>query len=72
MRLPRRPKPPQLPQRTPDLRKARLDRLDAVLATCLVDPGYTRGRLAPYEDELTDLLELGLELDDQWNPGDIG
>ena len=59
---------PELPRRrtpiTDDERELRYARLDAVLAQSMVSPGYLLARLGPYEAELSELLELGLELDD--------
>lgn len=59
---------PELPRRrrpiTEDERKQRIDRLDAVQAQASLSQAYVLARLGPYEAELSELLELALELDD--------
>jgi hypothetical protein len=61
-----------LPQRTPGValdaaeqRDVRLAHLDAVWAQCMASRPYVDAMLASYEAEVTDLLELALEVDDQ-------
>lgn len=44
--------------------EARAGHLDAVAAQCLVSPAYAAAILAVHEPEVTDLLELALEVDD--------
>lgn len=61
-----------LPQRMPGAaldetarEEARRGHLDAVWAQCLASGPYVAAMLAGHEAEVTDLLELALELDDQ-------
>ena len=49
----------------PDEAAVRLAHLDAVWAQCLASRPYVNAILAGFEAEVTGLLELGLELDDQ-------
>lgn len=46
-------------------REARDAHIEAVRAQCTVSPEYALALLALHEVELTSLLELALELDDQ-------
>jgi hypothetical protein len=59
---------PELPRRrvpiTDDERELRRARTDAVQAQAALSPSYLHARLGPYEAELSELLELALELDD--------
>lgn len=59
---------PELPRRrkpiTDDERELRQARVDAVYAQASLSPGYVLARLGPYEADLSELLELALELDD--------
>jgi hypothetical protein len=59
---------PELPNRrkpiTDDQRELRQARVDAVHAQASISAGYVAVRLGPYETELSELLELALELDD--------
>lgn len=48
-----------------DARERRQAHVEAVRAQCTVSPEYATALLAWHEVELTDLLELALELDDQ-------
>ena len=48
-----------------DDRERRVAHVEAVWAACISSPEYASALLAWHEAELTDLLELVLELDDQ-------
>ena len=58
---PQPPEPPAAAVVGPD---ERIGHLDAVAAQCLVSPLYAELICAAYEPEVTDLLELALEVDD--------
>lgn len=57
--------PPPLPRRDPGAAEARIGHLQAVWAQCTVSEPYVAAMLAEFEPEVTGLLELALELDDQ-------
>lgn len=54
-----------LPRRDPGAAEARIGHLQAVWAQCTVSEPYVTAMLAEFEPEVTGLLELALELDDQ-------
>jgi phage terminase large subunit-like protein len=71
--------PALLPRRDPGAAKGALDaaearhaHVDAVWAQCRDSGPYVAAMLAAHEPEVTHLLELALELDDQRPPGSGG